>query len=163
MPDWFKGSGRVLYAVIASLFSAAFLLAQSANISLRGQVTDQSGAAVPAVTVTVIGRGEAPREGQTDEEGRYAFRDLSPGTYTLRIRVKGFADFEEAGVAIGRGQPAVVDARLIVALEKQEVTVQGESSQVTINPANNASAVVLRGTEDLQALSDDPTDLQADL
>ena len=163
MPDWFKGSGRVLYAVIASLFSAAFLLAQSANISLRGQVTDQSGAAVPAVTVTVIGRGEAPREVQTDEEGRYAFRDLSPGTYTLRIRVKGFADFEETGVAIGRGQPAVVDARLIVALEKQEVTVQGESSQVTINPANNASAVVLRGTEDLQALSDDPTDLQADL
>ena len=168
MADRFKSWGRLLQTGIAAVFAAALsvtvLQAQSGNVSLRGQVTDQSGAAVPAITVTAVGPDGAARGAQTDEDGRYAFRDLAPGTYTVRIRVKGFADFEKTAVVIGRGQqPQIVDAQLVVALEKQEVTVQGETTRVSINPGSNVSAVVLRGAEDLQALSDDPNELQADL
>ncbi len=60
-------------------------------------------------------------------------------------------------------QTATVDLQLAVAAEKQEVTVQENAGpQVSVDPSQNAGALVLRGA-DLQALSDDPDDLQADL
>jgi Carboxypeptidase regulatory-like domain len=150
--------------MLASCLLSAALWAQSGEVSLRGQVTDQSGAVVPGVTVTVIGPSGAMREVQTDEsDGRYVFRDLPPGTYTLQIRVKGFADFEKTGVVIVRGQPQVMNAQLAVAMEKQEITVKEEDSSVNVAPSSNVSALVLRGADDLAALSDDPTDLEADL
>ena len=56
-----------------------------------------------------------------------------------------------------------LDIALHVQAEKQEVTVKGEPGpQVSVEPDNNAGALVLRGA-DLDALSDDPDDLAADL
>jgi Carboxypeptidase regulatory-like domain len=140
------------------------VLAQSGEVSLRGQVTDQSGAVVPRIPVTLVGPGGVVREATTeDSEGRYVFRDLPAGTYTLRVNVKGFAPIEKPGVVIVRGQPQVVDIRLDVVMEQQELTVKEEEApSVSLSSSNNASAVTLQG-DDLQALSDDPTDLQADL
>jgi hypothetical protein len=80
----------------------------------------------------------------------------------VRIHVKGFAHFEKAGVVIARGQPQVVDAQLVVFLEKQKVTVKGESSEVSVSPTNNVGALVLKGA-DLNALSDNPDDMQNEL
>src|SRR5580700_8593103 len=146
---------RVAYVLLASCFLSAALLAQSGEVSLRGQVTDQSGAFVPGATITVIGPDGTSREVQTDQsDGRYVFRDLPQGTYTLEIRVRGFADFEKTGVVIVRGQPQVMNSQLVVATEKQEITVKEEDSSVSVsvNPSNNASSLVLRGADDLQAL-----------
>src|SRR6202163_2464843 len=155
---------RIGHVLLISCFLAVALLAQSGEVSLRGQVTDQSGAVVPGIPVTLIGPGGFFREAVTEEsEGRYVFRDLPPGTYTLRVRVKGFADIEKPGVVIVRGQPQIVNLQLAVVMEQQEVTVkEDEAPSVSVSSANNASAVTLRGA-DLEALSDDPTDLEADL
>ena len=153
---------RTLVAMLASSFLCGALLAQSGEVSLRGQVTDPSGAVVPAVTVTVIGADGATHEAQTNEEGRYIFRDLPLGTYTMRIQVKGFADFEKPEVVIARGQPQVVDVQLVVFLETQKITVKGESSEVSVSPTSTVGAIVLKG-DDLKALSDNPDDLQDEL
>ncbi len=155
---------RAFHALLISCFLSVTLLAQSGEVSLRGQVTDQSGAVVPNIPVTLIGPGEAAREATTDQsEGRYVFRDLPAGTYTLRVRVKGFADIEKPGVVIVRGQPQVLNLELAVVMEQQEVTVKEEEApSVSVSSANNASAVTLQGS-DLEALSDDPADLEADL
>jgi hypothetical protein len=155
---------RALYALLVSCFLSAALLAQSGEVNLRGQVTDQSSAVVPGIPVTLVGPGGDVRETTTEStEGRYAFRDLPPGTYTLRVRVKGFAEIEMPGIAIVRGQSQVVNLQLTVVMEQQEVTVKEEEApSVSLSSANNASAVTLQAS-DLEALSDDPTDLQADL
>jgi hypothetical protein len=153
---------RAACVMLASLFLSALLFAQSSEVSLRGQVTDPSGAVVPAATVTVIGTDGATQEVQTNEEGRYIFRNLPTGTYTVQIRVQGFADFEKAAVVITRGQPQVVDAQLVVFLEKQKVTVKGESAEVSVSPTSTVGALVLKG-DDLKALSDNPDDLEQEL
>src|SRR5258708_21140792 len=155
---------RIVGVLLVSYLLSSALLAQSGEVSLRGQVTDQSGAIVSHIRVALVGPGNGVREATTEElDGRYAFRDLPPGTYTLRVSVKGYAPIEKPGVLIVRGQPQVEDIRLDVVMEQQEVTVKEEEAPtVSLSSSNNASAVTLQG-EDLQALSDDPTDLQADL
>ena len=72
-------------------------------------------------------RAGASHEAQTNEEGRYAFRHLPPGLTRIRIQLKGFADFEKTGVVVTSGQTQTVNAQLVVALEKQQVTVKAKS------------------------------------
>jgi Carboxypeptidase regulatory-like domain/TonB dependent receptor-like, beta-barrel len=153
----------LLTAALVQVLIPACLLGQTANPLIRGQVTDPSGASVPAATVTATGPGGATLETQTDEQGRYIFRHLAPGTYTVRIHVKGFAPFEKAGIEIAAGEKAqVVNAQLAVHIEREQVTVQSEAQQLSVSPENNASALVLKG-KDLKALSDDPNELQQEL
>lgn len=153
---------RVRCAVLVWLSLCATLLAQSGGGSLRGQILDPSGAAVPAATVTILTPDGTALVAQTNEEGRYIFRDLRSGAYTVRVRAKGFTDFEKTGVVIAAGQHQTVDVKLVVAVEKQQITIPGTTTKVSVNPANNASSVLIQGKE-LQALSDDPDELQSDL
>jgi hypothetical protein len=162
MMDRIRRRRLALGVILVSLFASSLLLAQTDEISLRGQVTDPSGAVVPAIPVVAIAADGTKREVQTNEEGRYAFHNLPPGLYTVRVSVKGFADFEKTGVVIARGQPQVVDTQLVVFLETQKVTVKGEGSEVSVSPTSTVGALVLRGT-DLNALSDNPDDLQDEL
>jgi hypothetical protein len=158
----FHYSGRVLIIALLLCFPTAAPFAQSGEVSLRGQVTDSSGAVVPAVTVTVIGADGTKHEAQTNEEGRYVFRNLPPGTYTVRIQVKGFSDFEKPGVVIAPGEAQVVDTQLVVFLETQKVTVKGEGAAVSVSSTSTVGALVMKG-DDLKSLSDNPDDLQDEL
>src|SRR5439155_3887322 len=60
------------------------------------------------------------------------------------------------------GQVAQFDIALDINVEKEKVNVQEEGPQLDVNPSNNASAIVLSG-KDLEALPDDPDELQSDL
>jgi hypothetical protein len=162
MFDSWKCMRLGLFAMWALLIIVASSFGQSGVGGVRGQVTDPSGATVPAIAVIAVGPNGAAQQVQTNEEGRYVFRNLPPGTYTLRIQVKGFADFTKAGVVVMAGQVQVVDAQLVVALEKQQVTITDSAAQVSVSSENNASALVLKG-KDLESLSDDPDELQSQL
>ena len=145
-----------------TLLLPAFILGQSSGPSLSGQVLDPSGAAVPALTVSLVGSGGKALVAQTDAQGHYAFRNLPPGKYTLQIQLKGFTDFAKPGIVIAAGKPQVVDAHLEVALKKEQITVSDETTKVSITPDENASSLVIKG-KDIESLSDDPDELQSEL
>jgi hypothetical protein len=66
-------------------------------------------------------------------------------------------------INVAGAQPAVANLTMSVQAQKQEVTVSDSADNtVTTDPANNATSLVLK-KEDLDALPDDPDDLQADL
>ena len=159
----FRIACRVFTGILLTLlFLPVLFFAQAPGPSLRGQVLDPSGGAVPGLTVTITAPAGTKLIAQTDEQGKYAFRNLPPGTYTLTISLKGFNDFVKSGITISRGQPQVVNAQLSVALQKQQITVTTETTKVEVNPSENASALVIKG-KDLEALSDDPDELQSEL
>jgi hypothetical protein len=162
MSNLYRISMRVAAAVVAAFSLSAALLAQSGAVSLRGRVTDPSGASIPGATVTVTGTGGVIRQTQTDEQGGYVFRGLQPGSYTVAITAANFGPFEKTGVAIVQGKPAMVNAQLVVTMQKQQVTVQSSAATLSVNPQNNASALVIKGAA-LKALSDDPDELQSEL
>jgi len=128
--------------------------------TLSGAVTDPSGAVIPGATVRVTDATGQTREVQAGMEGRYVLEGLAPGKYTLRITAPDMAAFERAGVEVKAGTAQALDAELELTIEKEEITVS-DTSKVDVDPSGNVGAIVLKGS-DLDALPDDPDDLEAD-
>src|SRR5262250_3409044 len=63
--------------------------AQAPVPSLRGTITDPSGAIVPGALVQLRGPGGEQRA-RTDATGQYVFPSLRPGKYLVRVIAKGF-------------------------------------------------------------------------
>ena len=160
--DLIGKSNRLFWAIVISICFSAAVFAQAGNGSLSGQVTDPSGAAIPAATVTLTGPDHSTRTVQTDERGRYTFKDLAEGAYSVTIGTQGFATFTKAGIQVVSGRPQAVNAQLTLTMEKQQVTVESEGQRLSVSPDNNVGAVVLKG-EALKSLSDDPDELQTEL
>ena len=144
------------------LVCGASSLAQTTTGTLRGQVTDPSGAVVTNATVAVRAPGGQTLSATTNRGGAYEIGNLAPGRYAVTANAKGFAVFAEDGVEVAAGQVAQFNIALEISVEKERVNVQEETPQVDVNPASNASAIVLSG-KDLEALPDDPDELQSDL
>jgi hypothetical protein len=162
MQDSWKFYRRSLLAALGITLLAVSAIAQSEAGGIRGQVTDSSGAAIPGLTIVAVDAGGAAHEVDTDEQGRYVFQHLPNGVYTIQVHLKGFANFAKSGVAVNSGRTQTVNVQLVVALEKQQVTVKENSVKVSVQSENNASALVLKD-KDLDALSDDPDELASQL
>ena len=126
---------RALRPIVAAPAAAALVLAllagsgpaaaEPAQGRISGTVTDSSGAALPGVTVTVVGADPAsPLTTVTDGGGHYELDAVPAGTVTIRFELEGF----EAGATpleIGSGQGTRVNCQLAVATLEEAVTVYG--------------------------------------
>ena len=74
----------------------------------------------------------------------------------------GFAPLAKPGVVFTAGQARAMDLSLAIAVDQQDVTVTSQTAGVSVASDENASAVVIKGS-DLDALSDDPSELQNEL
>ena len=129
------------------------------TVTLRGVVTDESGAIVPGATVTLTSNTGAANTAVTSGDGSYSIA-VSSGDYIVQASAP---DLKTAPVKVSiRPGVQVLNLQLKVVLAGQDVTVEDRVATVTPEPANNASATVLAG-DDLQALSENPDDLIAEL
>jgi hypothetical protein len=91
------------------LLVAQSYAAQTASTlgTLRGSVTDSSGAVVEAAIVSLQATGSTDQRSTiTDETGSFHFSDVLPGGYTLTIKAEGFADWNtEVSVVSGENPP----------------------------------------------------------
>ncbi len=161
-PAFIRTNVILAILILATLAAPASAQAQPATGTLRGQVTDPSGAVVANATVAVLVAGGQPHSATTNKTGAYEIGNLAPGNYTVTANAQGFAVFVQNDVNIAAGQVAQFNIPLDIAIKQEKVNVQEEGPTLDVNPANNASAVVLTG-KDLEALPDDPDELQADL
>jgi Carboxypeptidase regulatory-like domain len=109
-------SPRLISCVLAGalcligLSGAAF--AQT-TASLKGTVTDSSGAVVPgAVMALTSSETGAQHETISSESGTYEFPALQPGTYRLTTQKKGFAQIASAGIRLEVNQVARLDVSM---------------------------------------------------
>jgi hypothetical protein len=129
--------------------------------TIRGAVTDPSAAVVPGVSVQITGNG-ITRTAKSDGQGKYTIA-LPAGAYAVRADAKGFVTFSQAGVNVAAGQATALDISLQIAAEAQQVSVSDQATgQLSVDASSNVGALVLK-SEELEALPDDPDDLQADL
>jgi hypothetical protein len=128
---------------------------------LRGSVLDPSSAVIPGATITLT-RGSEVRKTTSGSDGVYTLRDLEPGSYRIAVTAPGFVLPPNAMVAIASGHTRQLNLTLSIAVEQENVQVSGQSSGVSLSPDENSGAIILKG-DDLDALSDDPDELQNEL
>jgi hypothetical protein len=137
--------------------------ASGATGGIHGQVTDPSGAVIPnAAVVALTTAGKVAGKATSNGFGAYAIRGLAPGTYSVTATANGFSSFAVPGIAVTAGQSKTVNAAMAIEVQQQNVEVESEANTVNTTPDNNANAVVIKG-QDLNALSDDPDELQNEL
>ncbi|MDQ3043009.1 MAG: carboxypeptidase regulatory-like domain-containing protein, partial [Acidobacteriota bacterium] len=143
-----------------TLFFSSITFAQSAG-SLRGQVVDSLGAVVVGATVTAVDSGGKEKSSVTNSQGEFAINGLVPGSYIVRATAPNFGLYENTAVAIAAGQREELTIALSVQAATENVDVSATEGINTDNE-NNASATVLK-EKDLEALPDDPAELEAAL
>jgi hypothetical protein len=120
------------------------------SASIKGNVTDPSGAPVPTAAVrTKSLETGAIRNGITDDAGRYLVLSLPVGEYEVRVSKAGFQDAIRSGIRLVVGEEANVDFRLDVGAVKSEVTVIGDAPIVTITTKDISGLVGEQAVKDL--------------
>src|SRR5437016_4393285 len=123
-------------ALIFSMPAAA----QRITGTLRGQVFDPTGAAVPDAQVTATNQDTGVSvKITTTSAGTYSFPSLIPGLYKVEVEAKGFKNFLKTGISVMANQDNVADTHLDlgVATEVVEVTAGGVAIQTTSSDLNN--------------------------
>ncbi|MEP6536047.1 MAG: TonB-dependent receptor [Bryobacteraceae bacterium] len=112
-----------LLGILLLLALVAPLPAQLSNATIKGTVTDATGAVLPQalVVLTNTGTGEK-REQRTSGEGIYTFNGLPPGEFSLKVSASGFADWS-GQLTVRVAQEAVVNPSLLTGNLSTSVTV----------------------------------------
>jgi hypothetical protein len=157
-----RNSIFVFFALASALLAIGPARTQTATGSLRGQVTDPSGSTVAGATVLLSTPSGDSVDTTSNKDGVYEFKNLAPGKYGVKAVAQGFAMFTAPAVEIIAGQQQKLNIAMKIEEQEEKVLVTDTTTKVDVDPANNAGAVVLRG-KDLDALSDDPDELQSEL
>jgi hypothetical protein len=141
---------RLVHAfLVAFIFLVPRLWSQVATTSLRGTLSDPSGALVSKASLTLT----RPDTGFTtktksNSEGSYIFQQLAPGTYELTAESDGFATLT-AKIDLLVDQPATLNLKMKVATRETTIAVQAESQTLNTTDASIGNAV---DNETVQAL-----------
>jgi hypothetical protein len=157
-----RKSGFLNLLIGALMVCGTLAGAQSSTGSIHGTVTDPTGAVIPASTVTVTEGDGQSRTATAGASGAYAIENLAPGSYTVSASAAGFAASAPRTVVVAAGKIAIIDVALALPVEQQQVTVTDQGVSVDTSPDDNATAIVIKG-KDLDALSDDPDEMQSEL
>lgn len=149
-----------IFIGLFTLFISSAIFAQQTG-SLRGQVVDSLGAVVIGATVTAVDASGKEKSATTDKQGEFSLNNLAPGIYTVRVIATNFGLYENTEVAITAGKREELTVALSVEAIQEQVQVTNEN-QVSTDADTNQSATVLKDA-DLNALPDDPDELEAAL
>lgn len=123
---------NVLVCLLGMAFAAVSTTAQVGTTSVRGTITDKSGAAVSGAHVTLVNPAQAlQRDTTAGTSGEYEFLGLPPGTYALAVESRGFRRWEQRNLQLLVNVPATVNITLEIGTATQTVEVSAEA--VTLN------------------------------
>lgn len=117
-----------ILSIICLLGGVPLAALAQANGTLRGTVTlEDSGAPVHNVIISIT---QLRRSVATDEEGKYEFQNVPPGTYDLIAHLDRVPDSTQR-VEVTAGTAATVDFQLKITLRREEVTVTATGEEET--------------------------------
>ncbi|MGH9514409.1 MAG: carboxypeptidase regulatory-like domain-containing protein, partial [Terriglobales bacterium] len=145
---------RYLFVTLVALAalvvcSSVFVHGQGTDLgTIRGTVTDSSGAVVPNASVTILDvRTGATRHTATNSQGSYQMFGLPSGTYKVTITNSGMSTEDITGVVLNGSDVATANGVLKVASTTENVVVTAEapiidSADQTISNTITSSAVI---------------------
>ena len=134
--------GRVLPILILALGLVPSLSqAQQQQASILGQVTDDSGAVLPGVTVTATSPSlQVPSVVEvTNETGEYRLNPLPIGTYVVEYSLPGFQTIRRENLRLTIGFQARVDINMNVGGLTETITVSGAAPVVDVTSTTTST------------------------
>src|SRR5215467_10583705 len=134
---WFSVPAALLLLFLP--VSKAF--SQTVTGTISGMVVDSSGAIMGGSTVRLINEQTGfVRTASTNEEGRFSFAAVQPGTYTVKVEHQGFQTLEK--------QSVILSANEVMALGNLQLNAGQVSETVTVT---TTGAMVEKESSDLTA------------
>jgi hypothetical protein len=135
------------------LTSAAF--AQVDRGTITGIVTDQSGAVVPgvAITVTNVANGVSNHM-VSNAAGVYSGQQLQAGVYRLVAEKDGFKKFSQTNIVVQVGGTTPLDVALTLGSKTETVTVTAEAPLLERDTSDTGASVTTREVEDLPLVTE---------
>jgi hypothetical protein len=129
---------RIIRQSLASVFfvigCCGLSWSQASFTSLRGTITDPSGALIPGSQVTIVNKATGLKSTEAaNGSGEYGFQQIAPGTYVITADGSGFStQSKQADLLVN--QPATINFKLSV--EATATTVDVSSEAETLNTAD---------------------------
>ncbi len=131
---------RRLHAIataVCALLLPVHAIAQTSVGEIFGKVTDESGASLPGVTITLESAALIrPFSTITSARGTYLAPSLPIGSYRVRFELAGFSKVVREGVKVETGFAAEVNGKLKVSALEETVTVSGEAPIIDTKSSN---------------------------
>ena len=125
LPGWLR---RACAGILALGVLAGVATAQDFRGAVGGRITDESGAVLPGVTVTVTNKNtNIHNESVTNETGTYSLLYLTPGTYSVSAELQGFKKVVRDNVEIRLGDRLELDFKMEVGRLEETVNVAAET------------------------------------
>ena len=127
---------------LAAILVPASGLAQTAFGTIVGNVTDETGAVIPGVTVTVTNEGTGTvRTVSSNELGGYTVVSLQPAVYTVEGELSGFSKAQQTGVRLEVNQTLRVDLSMRIGQVTEVIEVTAALPQLQTDSSTVASTV----------------------
>jgi hypothetical protein len=145
---------------------ALFLLAAISTFgqaylgTLRGTITDPSGAVVPNASVVLRepATGVLVRQSPSDGQGNYEFPDIKPGTYRVTVDAAGFQSSSVDEIVLTAGQVRRIDVALKVGSVTQEaVTVTAGAALIDTESGTISAEYTIKQHDDVPLVDAYPT------
>jgi hypothetical protein len=129
-----RRSPTLLILFVGAVLFASRIAAGQEAAGIIGQVTDQSGAVLPGVTVTATSPAlqVAQVTSVSDERGEYRLTPLPIGTYTVVYELSGFQTLRQEAVRLTVGFVAKLDMVMRVGSVAETITVSGAAPVVDV-------------------------------
>ena len=133
---------------------------QVAGGTISGTITDQTGAVLPGVAISVknVATG-VTSAGTTNTDGYYSLASLVPGTYVVTANAKGFAQAIARNVTVDPGIQAAVNFSMHVGNTSEQVEVTDAVPLVDTSSSTLSGVVNERTVQDLPLNGRDWTQL----
>lgn len=139
-------------AIALVVLLAAPVRSQVVGANIGGIVTDETGAALPGVTVTITNKANGRQQVVvTGPEGNYRAVALQPAAYEITADLSGFTTVRRE-ITLTVGAAVTLDVKLGVAAVQETITVTGETPLVEVAKSQPSSAVVSEQVSTLPVL-----------
>jgi hypothetical protein len=135
--------------LVGLLCAASPAAGQQGNASIVGQVSDESGAVLPGVTVSTTSASlQLPQMTTvTDERGEYRLTPLPIGTYVVTYSLDGFQSVRREGIRLTVDFSARLDIALKVGSLQETVTVSGAAPIVDVTSTSTRTELTKEALE----------------
>ncbi len=161
MPEFMRQRSPSVFVVFL-LASSIWTAYPQSTTSLRGTLTDSTGAVITGVMMTLSNADNgASRQVLTDGTGAYAFLQIPPGTYNVKAEKPGFTVAAREAVKLLVNTPTTLDLALEVGKSTEVVNVTADASVINTVDASVGNAFSERQVRELPLQTRNVVELQS--